>query len=352
MVQAYALFGVYALGLLTLLAAGAPATLGRRRDCWPTAALFGLLALVYIGGQTRLATATDAVVPGIGLRLVQPNIPQREKWRRDRLARNFARHLELSTAVSTIDITHLVWPETATPFFVTSDAERRRILGSVVPAGGFLITGSPRRGPRGQRPRKLWNSVHAVDDRGEVVASYDKHHLVPFGEYLPFRRLMAGLGLDKLAAGSVDYSPGPGPRLISLDGLPPFQPLICYEAIFADEIARPRPSWLLNLTNDAWFGASFGPAQHFQMARARAVEQGLPLVRVANTGISAVVDAYGRVRARLAVATAGVIDSPLPVALAQPPPYARFGDVALLPPIVWLAALLLWRLRRRLRGLP
>ena len=134
--------------------------------------------------------------------------------------------------------------------------------------------------------------------------------------------------------------------MLRLAGLPPLQPLVCYEAIFADEIAQPRPAWLLNLTNDAWFGDSFGPAQHFQMARARAIEQGVPLVRVANTGISAVVDAYGRIRARLDSGVSGVIDSPLPAALPAAPPYAKLGDVFLPPVVVFLMGMIGWRLLR------
>jgi apolipoprotein N-acyltransferase len=168
-----------------------------------------------------------------------------------------------------------------------------------------------------------------LDGDGLIQAIYDKQHLVPFGEYLPLRDILARLGLDKLAHGAVDFIPGTGPRVVALPNLPPFRPLICYEIIFPREVGisgdNTNPEWLLNLTNDAWFGANFGPQQHLAIARVRAVEQGLPVVRVANTGISAVIDPYGRIISQLPLAAAGVIDSNLPFALPKTL-YARVGD--------------------------
>ncbi len=170
----------------------------------------------------------------------------------------------------------------------------------------------------------------AISDAGEVLATYDKARLVPFGEYIPLRWL---LPFEKLAEGRGDFARGPGPATIGVPGVPPFQPLICYEAIFPGWTARNggvRAQWLLNVTNDAWFGRSSGPYQHFQMARTRAVEQGLPLVRAANTGISAVVDPLGRVTARLGLDETGVLDAALPAPLATDTPYSRFGEAIVL----------------------
>jgi apolipoprotein N-acyltransferase len=179
------------------------------------------------------------------------------------------------------------------------------------------------------RPPRVWNSVHAIDESGRIVATYDKVHLVPFGEYVPLRHI---LPIDKITPGTSDFTSGAGPHTLMLPGLPPVSPFICYEAIFPGALVadtHPRAQWLLNVTNDAWFGQSAGPHQHFASARLRAIEEGLPLVRAANTGISAVVDPYGRVLARLDLGREGVLDGPLPAALS-PPPYARLGGLALL----------------------
>jgi len=171
---------------------------------------------------------------------------------------------------------------------------------------------------------QIWNSIEAVNDRGEIVARYDKAHLVPFGEYVPFRNL---LPFNKITAGTMDLSAGPGPRTLVLPGLPPFAPLVCYEAIFPGAVVAEgdRPAWMLNVTNDAWYGRSSGPYQHFAIARARAVEEGLPLVRIANNGISGVVDPLGRVLVRTHLDAIGYVDSALPAAVSRTP-YVRVGD--------------------------
>ncbi len=210
----------------------------------------------------------------------------------------------------------------------------------------MLITGALRTSAEPASAPRVWNSVHAIDDEGRIAATYDKAHLVPFGEYVPLRRR---LPLEKITPGALDFSAGPGPRTLRLPGLPPVSPLICYEAIFPHEVVDPgdRPAWLLNVTNDAWFGLSTGPYQHFASARMRTVEQGLPLVRVANTGISGVVDAYGRVTERLGLARTGVIDAALPVALDRPPPYARYSGLTLLVVLAVGAGFVAWQARPR-----
>ena len=208
------------------------------------------------------------------------------------------------------------------------DAARRERIGRFTPAGGVTVVGTLRRSAPAW-PYDLHNSLLAVDPDGDVVAEYDKAHLVPFGEYTPLRGLFE---LGKVTEGAVDFTPGTGLRTLDLPGLPPAGPLICYEVIFPKGVtADERPDWLLNLTNDAWYGVSSGPYQHLAAARLRAVEEGLPLVRVANTGISAIVDPLGRVIASLGLEKAGVVDGPLPRALQPPPPYARLGNAIVLP---------------------
>ena len=349
MSQSVALFGAYGLSFITLLAALAPVafypssrrdspSIDSRRALLGALALCGLLVICAIGGAARLAFVPAAanVLPDIRLRLVQANIDQRMKWDDAERANTLNKYLRLSTQPGPLPVTHLVWPETALPYFVSTEPELLRILGQIVPAGGLLLTGAVRTEPSQGRPFQVWNSFHAIDDGGRVIATYDKVHLVPFGEYVPLRNI---LPLDKITPGGSDFSAGPGPRTLVVAGLPPVSPSICYEAIFPGALvaaSEPRALWLLNVTNDAWFGRSAGPHQHFASARLRAIEQGLPLVRAANTGISAVVDPYGRVVAQLALGQEGVLDSPLPAALPLTP-YARLGDFALL--IVLAAAL-------------
>jgi apolipoprotein N-acyltransferase len=180
----------------------------------------------------------------------------------------------------------------------------------------------------------------AVDHDGNIRASYDKSHLVPFGEYVPLRGI---LPMQKITPGAIDFSAGPGPRTITLPGLPPFSPLICYEAIFPGAVVDPahRPAWLLNITDDAWYGFTSGPFQHLAIARLRAIEEGLPLARAGDNGISAMFDPYGRVTARLALDDVGVLDVKLPEPL-PPTLYSRIGDIPFFAAMLLIVAALLW----------
>jgi apolipoprotein N-acyltransferase len=332
--QPAALGGVWLLSLITVLAAGAPSLLaddGPRRPL--RLAVVGVLLLLPLGGwgwgALRLADApalgSDRVA-GVRLRLVQPSIPQDLKWRADQRAANLRLQAELSLAPAELPPTVIIWPETAVPYLLAAEPQLRRELAGLVPPGGYLLAGAPRVDP--QDPQgEIWNSLHALDDRGDIVATYDKVHLVPFGEYTPLRTL---LGFAKLTVGARDFSAGPGLATLELPGLPAFSPLICYEVIFPGAVKAaeaPAPRWLLNLTNDAWFGDSSGPYQHFASARIRAVEEGLPLVRAANNGISAVMDSYGRVIDRIDLNDRGVIDANLPEAANQRTIYSYAGNL-------------------------
>ena len=326
-VQLAAVTGVWGLSLLAVLIGALPAALlepGARARWWPAAAAALLLVLLWAGGALRLGSATPAP-PGPLLRLVQANVAQHHKWQPALRAQWFERHLELS-AEPADGVQAVIWPESATPYPLDQEPEARRLIGRVVPPGGLLMTGGERFDFASEPPR-AWNSLFVLDPSGTIVARYDKRDLVPFGEFLPLRGVLGRLGLEKLTGGSFDFQPGPGRRTIALPGLPPFSPLICYEAIFPGRVVDrdDRPAWLLNVTNDAWFGRSSGPYQHLAMARLRAVEEGLPLVRSANTGISAVVDPWGRIAARLDLGVTGVLDAALPAPLAAPTPFARFG---------------------------
>ena len=326
MMQIAAPGGGWVLSFVTVMAAAAPAVLGetggRGARVFCVVAL-GLLLAIWGGGTWRLAQAPApgaAAVEGVHLRIVQASIPQALKWAPEERQNHVVRQLRLTLGRGFEAATHVIWPETAVPFLLDNEPELRRLIARAVPPGGILATGAPR-GTRNQ----VWNSLLALDNRGEVVALYDKHHLVPFGEYVPFRSV---LPIGKLTAGRTDFSPGPEPASLVLPGAPAASPLICYEVIFPGRVVPegPRPSWLLNVTNDAWFGTSLGPYQHFASARMRAVEEGIPLVRAANTGISAVVDGYGRVIGRLGLNEVGVLDAALPRPLSGMTWYARMGN--------------------------
>jgi apolipoprotein N-acyltransferase len=330
MIQLASATGVYGLTFLTVAAMTMPVVLaapaGNRHPLRPVLLAAVALAAVWAGGFLRLANAENGDVPGVRLRLVQPAIPQKLKWRSDIRRDNVLKQLEMSRAPAAPGEapTHIIWAETAVPYVLSENPGLVQALASATPNGGLMIVGAPRATPPGEVPRRIWNSLFVIDAGARIVGHYDKFHLVPFGEYVPLRGL---LPIDKLTEGRLDFSSGPGLGTLALKGLPPFSPLICYEAIFPGQVAdrSNRPKWLLNITNDAWFGHLSGPYQHFAAARMRAVEEGLPLVRVANTGISGVVDAYGRVNRTLGLGRVGIVDSPLPVALS-PTAYARFGN--------------------------
>jgi apolipoprotein N-acyltransferase len=365
--QLSSVVGAYGMTVLALLLFATPATIwapkgsGLAGGKWSAAASTALILLLgagYLWGTQRLTNAQDLPPTDLRLRIVQASIDQAEKWRPENSAEIFDLYLGLSRSqggLHNIDI--LVWPETALPFVATEVPEAVEALDDLLPPGTRMILGSPRvtRDIEGQR---IYNSLFVLDDRAQTVDSYDKMHLVPFGEYLPFQDFMESLGLLQLTGIRGGFSVGKGPRLIEVPGAPQASPLICYEIIFPAAVTEPgtRPGWLVNLTNDAWFGTSAGPYQHLQQARARAVEMGLPVVRAANTGISAVIDSFGEVQSELGLLREGVIDANLPAAL-PPTFYARQGkavDLGLLLFIVigWLVLTPKWYRRNRIEHPP
>jgi apolipoprotein N-acyltransferase len=352
--QTASVTGIYGLSLLTVLLAALPSSLGEvvlgRARPWrrfiPAGAALGVVALLAGLGGLRLLSDTGAVVPNVHLRLVQPSIVQTLKW--DPAARedNFQRLLALSASPGADKVTTMIWPEAAATYFLNRDPTHRAAIAAIAPRGGLVLTGTLRTEEPPLQPVHIWNSLVAIDADGDILAAYDKVHLVPFGEYVPLRSI---LPLPKITAGSVDLSAGSGPRTLELPGLPPVDPTICYEDIFPEGVldATRRAGWMLNVTNDAWFGFSSGPFQHFAMARVRSVEQGMPLVRSANNGISGVVDPYGRIVKRLALDDVGVLDAELPAALPENTVYGSIGDWILLLLLAGCAAPLLRYSRSR-----
>jgi apolipoprotein N-acyltransferase len=311
-IQPAAFVGVHGLTLATLLLA----TIGTRSWRGRLGCFVALLAWAGLG--TLRLSGPAPIPPDLTAVLVQGNVPQGNKWNPDLALSIFRRYLRLTHdgVAATRGPAVVVWPESAYPFLLDRDAPQRAAIAEAVDGASALI-GSVRLDERG-RPR---NALFAVQAGGAVTGVYDKWHLVPFGEYQPD---WFPLPIQVVPGGG--FAPGPGPRTLHLPGLPPVGPLICYEAIFGAELVdrADRPAWLVNVTNDAWFGNSAGPRQHLAAARMRAVEEGLPLLRAANTGISAAFDAYGHEVARLGLGQTGTVEVPVPGAL-PPTVFARLG---------------------------
>lgn len=317
MLQSLSLGGSYSLGLITVLAAGLFTALfdGRasvkHRLITPALGLVLILGLAGFGAL-RLKGATVTYKEDLVVRLVQPNIPQIEKWDPQYLRRNLEKYISMSAApagpLGRPDI--IIWSETAVPYDLENTPTRSYILSNF--PDQVLLTGSPRQVL--EPTPELTNSLYVLKGENEILARYDKSHLVPFGEKLPLRATFEFFGLNTLAPGSIDFNEGPGIRTLEIDGVPSFSPLVCYEIIFPGKvlIRDDRPDWILNITNDAWFGDSPGPRQHFEMTRARAIEEGTPVLRVAGTGISAVIDPFGRVLSKIELGEEGILDTRLP----------------------------------------
>ena len=323
--QLASLLGPHALTFVTLIAAALPAMLGLRRGV-----VAGLLVALVPGlwGMVRLAQPVLPAADAPIVRLIQPNVAQSLKWDSELMSVFFERQLDMTAAAPlpgqpVPDL--VVWPETAVAYRMTPGegamAAVTRAAGGTPVALGLL---------------RWWgddalNSLAVIDGQGQFDTIYDKHHLVPFGEYLPFQSLADRLGITAMT-GISGFARGPGPQLIDMgDRLGTALPLICYEAIFPHDLrdAPGRADWILQVTNDAWFGRISGPWQHLAQARVRAVEQGLPFLRASNTGVSAVIDAHGNVLSRLELNQQGLLDAPLPPAL-PPTVFVRWGNWPLL----------------------
>jgi apolipoprotein N-acyltransferase len=364
--QLASLCGVYGLSLVAVLTFALPVCLLDRAEDrsaglrWMLPLLLPLAFLVaaWGWGAQRASAPNAAPMAGVKLRILQPNISQNAKWRSENRRAIFESYLAQSRRGADgrddalAGITHLIWPESAIPFLLLDTPEALQAVAALLPAGTHLVTGAirvvhPPPNPSGSNARRrIYNAIIALDDEARLVAVYDKLHLVPFGEFLPLQRVLEAIGLEQLTRIQGGFDAGGEPvRLMRVAGLPPLSPLVCYESIFPDEVVTPgnRPGFFLNVTNDGWFGRTAGPHQHFHQARIRAVEQGLPLVRAANTGISAVVDGHGRILFQLGLGKSGVIDSALPTAL-PPTLYAHAGEwstvvLLALAFLTWLALL-------------
>ncbi|MEM7527621.1 MAG: apolipoprotein N-acyltransferase [Pseudomonadota bacterium] len=354
--QMAAWIGPHGLGLLTIALTALPFTAFATYRPRPATGVAATALIVFAGlwfaGSARLAAAPNTPSDATVLRIAQPNAPQHLKWDPEYAPLFYRRLLEATAAepdaaLGPPDL--VIWPETAVAFLPEEQPEGRAQIAQAA-AGAPLVLGALRRRTEAEGGG-FANSLFVLGTEGAVTARYDKHHLVPFGEYVPFQSFFSALGVRQLAQRG-RFVPGPGPMLTRASAdIAPFLPLICYEAIFPHEIAaatgQTRPGWLLQITNDAWFGTLGGPQQHLAQAQLRAIEQGLPLVRAANTGISAVIDSHGRVTASLPLGVHGKLDAALPAALPATP-YARFGDIpAIISCFLLFSAGFLMKLRYR-----
>lgn len=326
--QSSAVIGAYGLGFLTILFGASLADLFSVPRRWMlAAAMTGIFVLLFIGGSIRLATEPTPVVSGVTVRIVQPNVAEADKFKRALALENWERLLRPSTSPAKTPPTILIWPEAAPPFFLAREPVALQEIAHLT-ADRLLLTGAERFEIGPNRTLRFYNSLVGFGRNGEVLFVYDKFHLVPFGEYVPFARLLERMGITKLTQGQEGFSAGDGPHTFELPGTPSVGPLICYEILFPGAVVgRIRPGWFVNVTDDSWFGPSSGPYQHLLTARVRAIEEGIPVVRAANTGISAVIDPFGRTIATLPLDQMGVLDAPLPRSLA-PTLYARLGELA------------------------
>jgi apolipoprotein N-acyltransferase len=350
--QAAAVVGSYGLSIAMVAAGGALALITKPKIRSPKItgqALIGALT-VFSAGLMYIFLTPAAFWPKLQLHIVQANIGQEAKWSDE----NFRKPLQLHLAMTRTVIAErgpgiVIWPETAIPNLIDEEVTTRYLISRALGPDSLLITGADRvlRSPEGEA-LAAYNSLMVLDSNGQIKDMYDKVHLVPFGEYLPWRTALDRIGLSRLAPGSIDFLPGPGLRTLNIDGVPPFGPIICYEAIFPGQVvdAKNRPAWLLNISNDAWFGQSFGPFQHLAQARLRAIEEGLPMVRSTPTGVSAVIDGHGRVLAKSPSYQQYVLTTRLPAALAATP-YSRFGDLVFL---LFASITLFFGLRSTARG--
>jgi apolipoprotein N-acyltransferase len=339
--QAASLIGLYGLTVMAVAMFAAPATLIDQtvKTRWvrkpASLAIIAFLGLALFGG-IRLSQGTTPVVKGVNLRIMQPNLPQDAKFRPENKTEILTHYLSLSDRstgpahTGLADVSVLIWPESAFPFILSRDPQALSQISGMLSPNSVLVTGAAREEDRpadkeGHAPAHslYFNAVQVVAKGGIILDSYDKVHLVPFGEYLPFNALLTKLGLHHFVDIPGGFTPGTVHKLLPVPGLPGVVPLICYEAIFPGEVLPPllpgeQPGLLLNLTNDGWFGTTAGPYQHFAQARLRTIETGLPLVRAANSGISAIVDPYGRVLSKLYLGQEGVLDGNLPQRITQP----------------------------------
>jgi apolipoprotein N-acyltransferase len=332
LMQSVSVAGSMGMNVLSVFVFAMPALLAARRDRAPGFALAALLVAAHAGfGQWALSRPVPADAPGLNVRIVQPSIDQSEKWDKGVRDRIFRTLLDLSAAPAAEGRARpdlIVWPETSIPFLLTDRPDALVALGELLMPGQMLLAGVVREegASSSESEARYYNSVVAINDTGEIADAVDKAHLVPFGEYLPFQETLEDLGFQKVVALPLDFFAGTERHAITLPGGARGVPFICYEIIFPELVAADagNANVIVSVTNDAWFGDTAGPYQHFRQAQIRAVENGIPVLRAANNGISAVIDSRGEVLDALAIDARASIDASVKLDRRNPP----LGDPA------------------------
>jgi apolipoprotein N-acyltransferase len=322
MLQSTAWIGIYGLSFFTILWATSFASRSWKMIFSSTLIIVSLWTIGYI----RLQQTSTLEYKDTNIRLVQASIPQQLKWLPEEREKNLSLYLTLSKLEAERPLKAIIWTEAAVTFPINKHQNIRDILKTIVPPNGIFITGGIRLIDTASTDPIIFNTLFVLDKTGQILDIYDKKQLTPFGEYVPFRSILT---IEKLTYGSIDYKAGTESKVLKVDPLPPFQPLICYEGIFPHLIIRRNSgaAWFLSLTNDSWFGLSWGPYQHLAIVRARAIEHGIPLIRAASNGISAVIDPYGRILHRLELNEIGFIDFTLPQPLVESTFYSHWREI-------------------------
>ncbi len=320
--QITSLIGIYGTSFIAIFLASLPALIWpRENSLFPQGATILALIIISLGGlfffgQYRINNINLSERLDIKLRLVQPAIDQSQKWQANNQTLIMEKLFALSqkklseNSAGISGVTYVIWPEAAIPFFLSDYPSYLAQIGSILPIGKSLITGAPRKQFGENSENQSYNSILVINSAGEIISSYDKNHLVPFAEYLPFENFFSRFGIKQFVPGNEGWSAGRIRKLIKSPGAPSFLPLICYEAIFSGQLGDEvkNADFILNLTNDAWFDGSIGLRQHFYHARIRAIEEGRTLIRVANSGITAMIDPLGRISASLKEREAAILD--------------------------------------------
>ena len=332
--QTLAWLGTYGLSMLIVIMTALPAVWllnPHKRNIWaPFCSLLLILGLYIYGDFALVQWGKLNVGEQINVRLVQPSIPQTMKWSRDAVEKNFVQYVDLSRAEGLENIDFVIWGETASPFNLAYDLEHRVMAQEAVPPKGYLLAGMLQDGyEQNTGDYLLYNSLAAMDYFGQIHGIYSKNHLVPFGEYIPLRQYLPKW-VKPLTNMVGQFAKGEKYQTIKLDGYAEFAPLICYEVIFSGQIVRKqnKPKWAVVLTNDGWYGISAGPYQHLVAAQMRAVEEGISIVRSANSGISAVINPYGIITSQIGLSEHGYIDDTVKISMSHDTLFGKYGNLA------------------------